>query len=165
MNIEATNYIVKLATETALTFYKQQLEEEKTRIADKRNKNTKLLLKNYRYLKEHINSIRLEIDELNEIIILDDLNTDSFAIESIKASKRKTLIMLKFVDAMLSIYQDINPKRFDILNETYIIEDRKSTKDLADKYQVTSRNIYKEINLGIIELSNLLYGIDSLHFS
>lgn len=159
------NYIVKLATDRALTFYKEQLEQEKAKKLDKRLKNTKLLLKNYRYLKQHTDSIRLEIDELNEILIMDEVNTNVTAeVESIKRSKRRTIIMIKYVEKMLEIYESINERRHNIIMSTYINEEKKSVKDLADYYQVTPRAIYKDINFSVNEIASLLFGVESLDF-
>lgn len=162
MNIENTNYIVNLAVETALTFYKEQVEAEKQKQLDNRLKNTKLLLKNYRHLKQHTDSIRLEIDELNEIIILDDINSETAELESIKESKRRTIIMIKYVAKMLELYESINGRRYNIIKCFYIDEEKTSVKDLADYYQVTTRFIYRELNNAVIEISSLLWGISSL---
>lgn len=166
VNPEMINKIVKLAVNTATQqtyqIIKQNQEQEKKTAHDRRLKNTKLLLKNYRFLKQHSNSIRLEINELNEILIMDSPNIDQIEIESIKKSKRRTLIMIKYVEKMLEIYESINEKRHKIISATYINDEKNEVKDLSKLYEVTPRSIYKEINLGVSELASLLWGVDSI---
>lgn len=160
------NYIVKLAVDSAINY----LEDEKERARDRRLRNTKLLLKNYKNLKKHAASIRLEIDELDELLLLDALETDEFAVESIKRSKKRTLVIIKFIDKMLELYQSLctdekECMKYEILYSIYIAEERASIKALADRYGVTTRQIYKILKNSVNEISILLFGIDTINLN
>jgi hypothetical protein len=158
MDKELVEQITVLATETAL----KVLADEKKQIADRRLRNTKLLLKNYRMLTIHSKNTVLKINELNQLLTLDLTETGEIEIESIKKSKQKTLLMLNFIDRMLETYRVINEKRFVIVCCLYIAEEKTSVEELARYYNCTTRAIYKELNNAVSEISALLFGISSI---
>lgn len=162
MEKELMEQVTVLATETAVRVVAEEKELEKKRIADRRLRNTKLLLKNYRHLKMHTNTTKLRINELDELLVLDLTEEGEFEVQSILKSKRKTLIMLQFVTYMLDLYKLINEKRYIIITSLYIADEKSSIEELANHYGCTPRAIYKELNNAVIEISTLLFGIDSI---
>ena len=156
--------IVDIATETTAKILAAQKEVENRTLIDRRLRNTKLLLKNFRHLKAHANSIRVELDELDELLILDSEDLDEIEVESIKKSKRKTLIMLAFISHMLELYRTINEKRHMIVACLYIADEKTSVEELANYYKCTTRAIYKELRIAVSEISALFFGVDSILF-
>lgn len=88
-----------------LEVLEQEKEKEKKRKHDRRLRNVKLLLKNYRAFATHVADIKLEINELNKKLELDELDTDEFAIKSIMKSKELTLAMIKYINKTLEVYK------------------------------------------------------------
>jgi hypothetical protein len=164
MEKELIEQITVIATETATKILVAQKELESRAVIDRRLRNTKLLLKNFRHLKAHANSIRLELDELDELLILDSDEMDEIEVESIKKSKRKTLIMLAFISHMLELYRTINEKRHMIVVCLYIADEKNTVEELAMYYKCTPRAIYKELKSAVSEISALFFGVDSILF-
>lgn len=162
MDKELVEQVTALATETALKILIESKEQEKKELADRRLRNTKLLLRNFRHLKAHANSIRLELDELDELLIMDLEHTDEVEVESIKKSKTRTLIMLGFINHMLELYRTINEKRHMIVVCLYIADEKNTVEELAEFYECTPRAIYKELRIAVSEISGLLFGVDSI---
>lgn len=158
MDKELVEQITVLATETAM----QVIANEKKKDQDKRLRNTKLLLKQYRHLRTHATITASNINELNEMLLLDLSDVGELEVKSIKRSKQRTLLMLNFIDRMLELYRDINEKRFTIVVCLYIAEERTSVEELAMHYGCTTRAIYKELNSAVYEISSLLFGVDSI---
>lgn len=167
LNQEMINRIVKLATITAtekvFKMIKEHQEQEKANLLDKRLRNTRLLLRNYRNLKEHTALIHLDIGELNQLLQLDPINLNTLEVESIKKSKKRTLIMVAFIEKMLEIYKEINPKRHDLLYSLYISDKKNTVQTLACTHNVSTRAIYKDLDLAFKEIGSLLWGVDSIN--
>ena len=142
---------------------------------DRRLHNTRLLLKNYRLLKEHTKGAIFSADMAKEraIDILDgyDLGMDdNLYIESIKKSQQRTLIILAHIDQMLELYkaycynggtkEDI--RRYGVVMAYYIEEPKKSALEIAGTFGIDKRTVYKDIKMAANPLTALLFGIDSL---
>nr|WP_313884812.1 helix-turn-helix domain-containing protein [Clostridium argentinense] len=158
--------IINKAVKEAIREYdKEKMVERK----DKRFHNTRLLLKHYNDLKNHIknaiddiNQIRDESDYLD---ILDDV--DELYILSIKRSKTKTLIMLSHIDMALEMLKNKQEKlcsleKYLALEKYY--KDEKSYEDVAEELNcsvITAKRWVKEMTN---ELSIFLFGIEGMKF-
>ena len=97
----------QVASDTMLV---AQRRAEKERI-DRRLHNTELLLRNYRTLKascenavyESRDSKREEVTEILEDIM--EMKDDKVIVESIKASAKRTALMVQHIDKMLDVYR------------------------------------------------------------
>ena len=189
MGIGAANYIamgsrimeiaVQRGTEAGIKAAMDYLAEEKKQLKkgryDRRLRNTRLLLKNYRSFRNYAKNAVYKASQLKEnaVDILDGLDEysfdDSLYIESIKKSQQRTLIILNHIDEMLRYYKidceqsgkDEELRRYRIIVAYYINEQRKSAEQIAEDEHIERRTLYKDINMALKPLSALIFGIDS----
>ncbi|WP_143331966.1 hypothetical protein [Domibacillus antri] len=166
----------KTAVSEALTFLEKEKKRQQKQKRDRRLRNTKLLLRNYRSLKLHCADLRMEIadldQELDRVLEADELDTDAFAIESIRRSKKRTLAMVSFVDRMLAVYETVcqqsgkeeDLRRFQTIYQMYISPDKKTAAELAERHYTNIRTVYKDVDSACKTLSGLIFGIDSITF-
>lgn len=190
MGIGAANYIamgsrimeiaVQRGTEAGIKAAMDYLAEEKKQLKkgryDRRLRNTRLLLKNYRSFRNYAKNAVYMASQLKEnaVDILDGLDEysfdDSLYIESIKKSQQRTLIILNHIDEMLRYYKidceqsgkDEELRRYRIIVAYYINEQRKSAEQIAEDEHIERRTLYKDINMALKPLSALIFGIDSM---
>ena len=159
-------------SKTVLEVLEQEKEREKKRKHDRRLRNVKLLLKNYRAFATHVSDIKLEINELNKKLELDELDTDEFAIKSIMKSKQLTLAMIKYINKTLEVYKLICEKsndvesfrRYQVVHDLYIGETKKTALEIAERQSVHPRTIYKDVNKACETLVVLMFGVDGIKF-
>lgn len=150
---------------------------------DKRLKNTKLLLSQYRNLSKHIKESIFDIaDEyssktLNKeeslIELLNDIeNVDNDTyVSSIKESKEKTVIMLQHINNMLEVYKYdcINKSNkslhWNIIYDLYIADEALTRYQISEKYGVSERDIYRYVNQAVESLSILLFGVEAIQLT
>lgn len=170
--------IIELAAKTAIDCYKSQEAKNKKQLNDKRLRNTKLLLANYRSFKTHSDSAVYTAEQAEDAIEILDLmwdpnNKSASVVESIKASCAKTVIIVNHIDTMIEAYRTIcynsqNPiekRRFDVLYDKYIAPVDKDNPELtnlelADKYCVDERTIYNDLKYAVSRVAKLIFGID-----
>jgi hypothetical protein len=190
MGIGAANYIamgsrimeiaVQRGTEAGIRAAMEYLTEERKQLKkgryDRRLRNTRLLLKNYRSFRNYAKNAVYKASQLKEnaVDILDGLDEysfdDSLYIESIKKSQQRTLIILNHIDEMLRYYKidceqsgkDEELRRYRIIVAYYINEQRKSAEQIAEDEHIERRTLYKDINMALKPLSALIFGIDSM---
>lgn len=166
--------LVEEITRTAVQTVLEHLEKEKSRQQKERRdwrlRNTKLLLRNYRDFVSHSNDIKLELEKLDSDKVLDSLYDDDLAIESIKRSKERTLIMVKFIDQMLEIYRikcersnkEEEIRRYKTIDMMYISDKEFSAKEIATCHKIDTRTVYRDINEAVKTLSVLVFGVDGI---
>lgn len=157
----------------------EKLREEKAKMIgekiDRRLYNTKLLLKNYRMLKENADNSIFGKSQMNESAadILNNmmnLYDDEVIVDSIKRSATRTAIMVAHIEHMLHIYQkccefsasELDYRRFEVIYDRYIAKYILSIGEIAKKQNMSKENVYSDIKIGVNRLSALFFGIDSL---
>lgn len=164
--------ISKTAVATALEFMVNEKEKQEKRKHDRRLRNVKLLLKNYRSFALHVEDIKQDIQELNAVLELDELDTDEFAIESIKRSKQRTLAIVKFINKMLKVYKTIcmqsgNPdeiRKYETIDFLYICENKKTADEISEMHFLSKRMVYKNVDKACETLVVLIFGVDGVRF-
>jgi hypothetical protein len=174
MNISDKQLMVisQAAAQAAFEHLEKEKEKQEKIKHDRRLRNVKLLLRNYRTFAVHTADIKLEINELNAKLDLDELDTDEFAIRSIMKSKELTLAMVKYINKSIEIYRLIceksdNPedkRRYQIIYDLYISEDKKTAKQLAERHFVNPRTVYKDVDSGCETLVVLMFGVNGIRF-
>lgn len=150
---------------------------------DKRLKNTKLLLSQYRNLSKHIkesifdiadeySSNTLSKDETLTELLKDIENADSDTyVSSIKKSKEKTVIMLQHINNMLEVYKHDCIKKangslhWNIIYDLYIADEALTRYQISEKYGVSERDIYRYVNQAVESLSILLFGVEAIQLT
>lgn len=180
MGDKSKDYIIRLAAEvgakTALKEFEAEMVKSKNERADRRLRNTKLLLRNFRMFKTHAeNAIydALDVDEnaYDIIDLMSDRWQDSDAIvESIKQSVARTVTIVSHIDAMLRLYEVYctqsgsaeELRRWEVINGMYIRDPPATAKELANDNFVTERTIYRDIDIASERIAALIFGIDGI---
>lgn len=164
--------ISKAAAQAAFEHLEKERQKQEKQKYDRRLRNIKLLLRNYRSFVTHCADIKLDINMLNEKLELDELDTDEFAIRSVLKSKERTLAMVKYINKTFEVYRVIceksnNPdelRRYQVVYDFYISDDKISAKELSERHSVHSRTIYKDIDKCCETLVVLMFGVDGIRF-
>ncbi len=165
-----------IGAKEALKAFRQEQEKEYGRKADRRLRNTKLLLRNYHMLKEHAeNSVfgRTQIGE-SAIDILESMMSlydDEVIIESIKRSATRTAVIVSHIETMFGLYhaycdkssnREIEIRRYESLWDMYMAQNSLSVKEIADKQRVSKDTIYADLKAALERVSALIFGVDGL---
>lgn len=164
-------YIAVIA-KTTLEYLDKEKEKREKKRHDRRLRNVKLLLKNYRVFAKHCEDIKLEINELDEKLELVDLDTDEFKLESIKRSKERTLAIVRFVNKMLKVYQLMceqsnkpeEARRYETIHYLYISADKKTAEEISALQSVAVRTVFLDVEKACKDLSGLVFGVDGVRF-
>ena len=150
-------------------------EKEKMQAADRRLHNARLLLKNYRTLKESCkNAIYNREQCVSEESVLNDimdLNEDKAIVESIRRTSERTAVILAHIDKMLDVYRayaqkngDKEKRQYNIIHDYYISGEGTTIKSLTRKYKVSRVTVYDDLKTGECQLSALLFGVEGIRF-
>jgi hypothetical protein len=175
LNSKLMKEVAKVSAETAVHTALEHLEKEKQRQQkskkDRRLRNTKLLLKNYRSFVLHCEDIKLELRDIEHPDdILEELNTNEVAVEAIKRSKERTLAMVQFIDQMLLVYrimceQSNRPeelRRYKIIEMMYVSEKKFTSEKISDCHSIDKRTVFRDVNKACETLSALMFGVDGI---
>lgn len=167
---------IETGTKAAMDYLAEEKKAQKKGRHDRRLRNTRLLLKNYRTFKQHAQGAVFNAKQAKEnaVDILDGLDDftfdDSLYIESIKRSQQRTIIILRHIDEMLKYYRiaceesgrEDEMRCFRIIMKTYIDDEKKTAEQIAEEEHIERRTVYKNINSAIKPLSALIFGVDSI---
>ena len=119
---------------------------------DARFHDVKLLMKNYRRLKNHYN---LTSKKALEVISINSLHY-------------KTELMMNHVDKMLNAYCAIcqnspeESRRWQILYHRYISEKPMKIDEISKQLSIDKRTYYRDVNRAMEDMAVLLFGIEAL---
>ena len=166
-----------IGAKEALRMFEQAQKKEQGKRADRRLRNTKLLLRNYHMLKEHAeNSVfgRTQMEE-SAIDILETMMSmydNEVIIESIKRSATRTAVIVSHIETMFGLYEaycgnaankEIEMRRYEVVWDMYMADNTLSAKEIAEKQNISTRNVYGDIKVAIERLSALIFGVDGLN--
>lgn len=160
----------------ALKTFEQERKREYSERADRRLRNTKLLLRNYHMLKEHAeNSVfgRIQMEESAADILesMMSMYDNKVIIDSIKRSASRTAIIVSHIEVMLGLYEsyceksasrEVDRRRFGVLWDRYMAEQPLDVKEIAQKYNMSKENVYSDLNVATERVSALIFGVDGL---
>jgi hypothetical protein len=165
-----------IGAKEALKTFEQERKKEYGKRADKRLRNTKLLLRNYHMLKEHAeNSVfgRTQMEE-SAMDILESMMSvydNEVIIESIKRSATRTAIIVSHIETMFGLYEaycekspnkEIERRRYDVVWDMYMAEQTLSVKEVAAKQNMSKENVYSDLRVATERLTSLIFGVDGL---
>lgn len=179
----------KTADKTAKKIYENLYSQDaQRRDFDNRLYNVRLLLKNYRNLKEHASLKTSEIvsiddEKISAIEILDSfqnlksMGANELKLESVISSTMRTKVLVNYMDDMISLYKQTrynsgkqeDLRRADVLDvlflqpckpETYVSD---IVANLAEKWNVSERQIWRDTNDAVEQLTALLFGVDGVN--
>ena len=167
---------IEAGTKAAMDYLEEEKNAQRKGRYDRRLRNTRLLLKNYRTFKQHaqgavFNARKAKENAVDILDSLDDFNfDDTLYIESIKRSQQRTIIIMRHIDEMLKYYRiaceqsgrEDEMRCYRIIMKTYIDDERKTAEQIAEEENIERRTVYKNITTAIKPLSGLIFGVDSL---
>ena len=164
------------ASVAAETLEKAHQKEQKE-MKDRRLHNTRLLLRNYRMLKESCSKAvyQKEHSEKTTEEVIEELTSmkasDGVIVNSIKESAERTGIIISHVDRMFDVYRmycgkygEKERRQYKVIKFMYITKERLSVAELAKKFNVSKVTIYDDIKIAEEQLSALFFGINGLRF-
>lgn len=166
-----------IGAKEALKTFNQEQKKEQGKRANKRLRNTRLLLRNYHVLKEHAEKsvfgrTQMEESALDILESMMSMYDNEVIVESIKRSATRTAIIVSHIEAMFGLYavycdkatnRYIEMRRYEVLWDMYMAEDTLSVKEVAEKWHVSLDTVYTDRKMGIEKLSALIFGVDGLH--
>ena len=136
----------------------QKLESEK------KLRNVKVLLINYKYLESHLN---VELPQLEDDVKLSKYELSLYSLIGYRARSKE---LMKFVNDSLSKYKNIceyendeGYRRYDVIYNLYIADHKMTYRTLAEKYSVDENTIRRDERIAREELSVLMFGADSIN--
>ena len=147
------------------------MQKNKTKFRyDKRLRNTRLLLKNYRSFVEHCdnakylveNPIKKEIEKDNlKVQLFDDfynLQDDAYIVASILKSKEKTRIILDHINLCLDFFQAKAIKtnnqemirRYNVISDLYINETPMTYEEIAEIEHISQKTVNRDRKKAIV---------------
>ena len=153
---------------------REKRERERMELPDRRKNNVKLLLRNFRALRDHAENAVYEMDLAETPFeILEDLmqgRDTAVKVESIMKSAARTAVMVEHMTAMLELFDTYcvrkgSPewlRRRDVIHELFISDGEVTIRDLADKHCTVIQSIYNDIDVACERIAALMFGIDGL---
>lgn len=168
--------MMKEIAEYAIDCYRDEQERSKKLRYDKRLRNTKLLLRNYRELLAHSESAIYEASQIEDEDLFDILemmsgaNDSEYYVESIKTSAARTSLIISHVKEMLALYElycqrsskPEDKRRFRVINALYIQENPRTHEQIAEDENVDTSTVYRDVNGAVEKLTFLIFGIDGM---
>lgn len=140
---------------------------------DRRLRNMKLLLENYRMLQDHCKNAIYKFNQQTRedaIDILDELTDkeDDIYIESIKRSVTRTSIIVAHIRAMMDLYKlycerakkKEDQRGYRVLNAIYF-EDA-GVEEIMERENISQKTYYRDVNRASNKLSALIFGVDGV---
>lgn len=159
---ETLNEVTKVVMKEMIKIQTKKTNHHK----DRRLRNTKLLVENYRLLSKHCEGIDADL-EIYETLVYDPTQLELHTLMKYKA---KTKRMLNYFDSQLDRYKDFCSKtgpmaqrRYKVLYSMYIDEHKKSADDVASFYNLDRSTVFRDAKKATEELSIFLFGLDSLN--
>lgn len=165
-----------IGAKEALKTFEQERKKEYAGRADRRLRNTKLLLRNYHMLKEHAaNSVfkrtQMEESALDILESMMSMYDTEVIIESIKRSATRTAVIISHIETMFRLYEaycdkapnrELETRRYEVVWDMYMADVTLSAKEIADKQHMSKDNVYADLRTATEKLSALIFGVDGL---
>lgn len=156
--------VKKLSKEVA----KEALFEIVNSKKDRRFRNTKLLMENYKTLQEHINGLKDDVELKFELRDEDNIifvKSDYLWLESVAKSKAKTIEMMRYVDNHIKFLEhEWGLKGRSEVIDSFIMFyiEGKTDDEIREKHSCGESTPGRWRNKILKELSVLLWGIDAI---
>ena len=147
---------------------KSELDKDQKRKAkelkDYRLRNTTLLVKNYRMLRVHCDTIVEDLEVYEDSVY----DPQELTLNTLMKYKARTAKMLDYFDSIFRAYHELAERdtemmlrRWKTVYQMYVGSDKHTAVDMAEYYGVDERTVYRYLNKAFDELSTLLWGITS----
>ncbi|NEU29952.1 hypothetical protein GN156_04065 [bacterium LRH843] len=169
---EVAKISAKTAVQTALEFLEKERRKQEKQKHDRRLRNIKLLLSNYRSFVKHCEDIKIAIKDIDNKIEWAMLDSEEFDLMSIRRSKEKTLAMVRYIDKMMAVYKVMcvedgaeSERRYQVIKSLYIDNPKKSMVELSNVHFLSEKTIRRDRDKACEALSVLMFGVDAIRFN
>ncbi|ASJ54214.1 hypothetical protein BP422_12050 [Brevibacillus formosus] len=170
---EMIEEITRTTLQVMKDFQEKERQKQQKEKRDWRLRNTKLLLKHYRSFVSHAEGSREKVSAMDYADAMESLYSKELALESIKRSTQRTMVMVNFVQRMLKVYKamcetSVHPeerRRYQIIHAMYISDDKMTAEQVAKCHFIETRTVYRDINEASKTLSVLVFGVDAIEFA
>lgn len=160
-----TKHQLEIIAEAVIKEQKKHERKQESSAKDWRLRNTKLLLRHYRWLEAHCDEIMEDLEAYEDIIF----DPEELNLKALMKYKAKTKRMMSYFDATWGSYKQFcvdkggaNFRRYQVLEKLYILPEPMKKVELAELMNLDERTIRRDESKAIQELSVFLFGIDSL---
>lgn len=172
LTTEHIEVISRAAAVVAIERYKLEEQNQLKQRHNRRLRNVKLLLRNYRSFLEHVADVRSDIEKLDRKLVIEELDTDDFAVEAIKRSKKRTLAIIKFLERMLNVYKEMceeavseeEARRYNTIYYLYLAPEKRTHAEIGEIQFLSERTVYNDVKKAYEDLQVLIFGVDGLRF-
>lgn len=165
-----------IGAKEAVKVFRQKQKEEYAGRADKRLRNTKLLLRNYHMLKDHAGQsvfgrTQMEESALDILESMMSMYDNEVIIESIKRSATRTAVIVSHIETMFRLYysycdnsatRELDIRRYNAIWDAYMADTPLSVSQIAKKQHISKDSVYMDIRVSIEKLTSLIFGVDGL---
>lgn len=162
--------ITEVASREAIKAYKEDEFNRQKEKRDRRLRNIKLLLNNYRSLVLHCEKLKGDLEDLEETSIQDlDIDVISLeSIESIKKSKTKSIAMVYFLQGKMEAYKKScstdELKYFRVLEKKYVTGKKYTIQEIAKTENIDRATVHRYLNKAVDDLPVIFFGVDAIKF-
>mgnify|MGYP001157924123 FL=1 len=166
MSIEVTNELIEDIASAVLKKQRKLTRKQQKLEANRRLRNTRMLLEHYRPLTDHILlSEKSEVETMEYEIE----HGTVIRLESVGKYHEKSRQLLKYINMALAMYKercvnwdDLAFRRYRTIEWLYLSTSHLSEGEIAKYYNVDRSVINRDKDRAINELSVLLFGIDAI---
>lgn len=162
MAVDLSKELLEEITNIVLSTISKDNKEKQKQHKDWRLRNTKLLLTNYRMLKEHCDEVEIELLTYEPI----KFDEDEVDFESVMKSKEKTRRIVLYIDSMIEAYErysrsagEAAERRYKTVWHYYISNHSLSYREISERLYTHERTVRRDLKDGIKEFSVFLFGI------
>lgn len=180
---QASEAAAKAGARTGAKSAIDTIEKERKKLMrdwyDRRLRNTKLLLQNYRPLMEHYESAVYDAATLDEEdltaaevfeLMTQYVYDNDLYVESIKRSAARTHIIMEHLNKMLGIYEvyctksqrEDYKRHWRVISTLYLAEEPTTAAKIAEDEKIDKRTVYKDIDTACEVLTALIFGVDGV---
>ncbi|ECK6837524.1 hypothetical protein FSB91_02555 [Listeria monocytogenes] len=162
------DFITRTAVETAIKEYRNTQKKDEKVDSQRKFKDVKMLLKNYKQLKAYSDDIT------EEFIAFRDL-WESFGLQDrvitpnngLTEYNAKTVALMQYVDFRLDQFKKLceqreQSRRWNLIYDLYLTEEPLSFAAAEGKYNLAKSAVYKQVNRACEDLAILFFGIDAV---
>ena len=168
---------IREITDCVLDKFSEERDRDKKNTYDKRLRNTKLLLQNYRDFEAHSDYALYEAEQIQDEDVYDILdmlsgntNNETY-VESIKKSAIRTRIIIEHVKEMVALYKVYcerskkpeDMRRYRTVSRYYLADEPWTADEIAEDENVDKSTVYKDLKDATKRLSILIFGIAGLY--
>lgn len=162
--------VSEIAAKQAVEAYREHIKRQEKEKHDRRLRNIKLLLNNYRSLVLHCEKWESDLEEFVNTSIqdldLEDINLE--AIESIKESKSKSIAIVHYLRGKIKAYKsscsEDELRYFRVLEKRYITKRKYTIQEIATIESIDRATVHRYLNKAMESLPVIFFGVEAIEF-